>query len=131
MSARDEVLAKMAKKTKQFKEYKDRSLGYVRPEKLVAEFIQAIEKAHDESKVGLAFTQEVDRAYQTLCHRMRRWDKDVFVEVVWSREEQAETWVDLRPSGVRIVWSDAYKLKNPTQEGEVFVSVEQMFLEGL
>lgn len=131
MSARDDILKQLAKKTKEFKEYKDRSRGHVRPEKLVADFIQTIENARLEAKVGLAFTHEVDRAYATLVHRLSRWDTGVEVEIVWDREEKAEVWQDLRPSGVRIMWSDLWKSKNPNSEGEIFVGVEQLFLEGL
>lgn len=131
MSARDDVLKKLAKKTKEYKEYRDRSLGYVRPEKLVLEFIQTIEKARLESKVGLDFTQEVDRAYNVLVHRVRRWDKQAFVEIIWDREDQAEVWTDLRPSGVRIVWSEVYQKNNPGKDAELFIGVEQLLIEGL
>lgn len=129
MTGKDEILKKLAKKTKEYKEYRDRSLGYVRPEKLVLEFIQAIEKARLESKVGLDFTQEVDRAYNVLVHRVQRWDKHAFVEIIWDREEQAEVWTDLRPSGIRIVWSEVYQKKNPGKDAELFIGVESLLID--
>ena len=131
MSARDDILKKLARKTEIYKEYRQASVGKIRPEKLIAEFINAVEKIHSEDKIGVDFSSSVDSAYQRLLNRLRRWDTGVIVEILWDHEDNATIWQDLRPTGVRIVWSDRWKQENPTAEGEMHVSVEQLWLENL
>jgi len=131
LSARDDILKKLNKKTKIYAEYKALSNGFVRPEKLVADYIKMIEEAHIKSQNGVEFVYSIDSAYAILVNRLKRWDKNVYVEPVWNRENEAEEWTDLRVSGVKITWSDAYKAKNPDADDELYISVESLWLEGL
>lgn len=131
MSARDDILKKINKKSDKIAELRDRSRGFIRPEKLVSDFINEVEQARIEAKGGFDFSSRVTRAHQTLEHRVRRLDAHATIIVVWDREEQAEVWEDLRPSGVRILWSDVWQRNNPDKDSELFIGVEQLFLEGI
>jgi len=130
MSAKDDMMAQVRKKAEKIREHKDRSLGLVKPARTVADFIETVEKARVESAGGLEFTSQVDMAYAMMVHRLRRFDSAVFVEIVWDKEEKCEEWKDLRPSAVRIQWSEAYIRSHPGCDAEVTISADQLWLLG-
>lgn len=128
MSAKDDMLKAIKKKADKNRELKDRSRGIVKPGRLVADFIEAVERARLECEIGIDFSQQVDRAFNVMMHRLHRVDPCAEAEVVWHREEHAEKWTDLRPTGVKITWSDFWKKENPDKEGEVFIGADQLWL---
>ena len=127
--AKDFILKKLAKKEAEYKVYRQQSMGFIEPRKLVSDFIKAIEKARDEAKSGPEFVQHVDGAYAVLINRIRRWDGGAQVEIVWHKESDAEVWEDLRVLGVKIRWGNAYKTLHPDSDDEMYVSIDQIFIE--
>ncbi len=130
MSAKDDILKKINKKAKQYKDYKTDSKKSVT--KLVARLIDEIEDARVNSKNGLDWSGQVETAINMFGKRLGSIDAAGFAEILWAnKEEEVENWQDLQIHGVKIVWSETYLKNNPGSSPEEVITVERLWLEGL
>ena len=131
MSVRDDILKKINKKADRYREQRAISMGKGDYDKLLVEIIKNIDEMRSKSTNGVDFAAYMDTAYEHLKMKLRRSDPNVIAELIWNHEDMVEEWQDLRIVGIRIVWSDKWKLEHPNEDGERYLSVDQIWLEGL
>lgn len=131
MSARDDILKKLNKKTEQYKKYRLKAAGKLPVRQLIKDLLESLEQAHATSKNGVEYGQAVHGLIASFYHSVYKIDSSAKVHLRWNNEDNAENWEDLRCTGVHIIWGDIWKNRNPQEEGELCVGVENLWLEDL
>lgn len=129
MSARDDILKKLDKKTKEYKKYRLKAAGKLPIRSLIKEFLESLEQAHAEAKNGVEYGHAAGSLISSFYHSVYKIDAGAQIHIRWNNEENAENWEDLRCTGVHIIWSDIWKNTNPKEEGELCFGVENLWLE--
>ena len=129
--AKKKVLAKIAKKQKLNKSYKDKAARRLGPNGIVLQFIEAMEKILTESKGHLEFSAGLESEANILHDRFRALDPGVSIKINWNNEASTEDWRNLQVEGVSIYWSKWHRGKNPFNDPERHITVTSLFMDGL
>jgi len=120
------------KKQQQNKAYKIRSAKRLGPKTIVLEFVEEMENLRQEvGDDAVEFDIGLTRIAGLLESRILAIDPHANIIVHWNKENQVESWKDLRVEGVTIEWSNLYLGKNPTSDPIRYIDIGCLFLEGL
>jgi hypothetical protein len=129
--ARKEVEKMIANRQRKNTAIKNKFAQRRGPNAIVLEFIDAMEKVCKDSKTAFEFNDGMYRESRVLETSMKSIDAGVHLEVIWSQNVGKENWSDLAVEGVKIVWSDFYKVAHPEISKELNIDVSSLLLEGV
>lgn len=114
MSAKSDILDKINKKAKHYKELKEKSQEIKTPESIVFEFLKEMETVYPTTSDSSSFEFLLNNLSNILESKMRALDPYVKLEITWNDAEEPDS---LRAEGVLIRWSGYYqKLNNVSEE---------------
>jgi hypothetical protein len=130
-NAKKSVIDMIARKEKRIKELRKAYVQHIGPEKLVADFMKTIDEKRCRCVNSMDFDDLITREARNLDNRLKHIDVGVSIRIIYNDEEMVEDWRKLQIEAVHVTWSEDWRAKNPSKEGELFIDMGTLFLEGL
>lgn len=128
MSTKSDILDKINKKAKHYKELKEKSQEIKTPQSIVFEFLKEIESVYPTISDSSSFEFMLNNLSSILETKMRALDPYVKLEITWN---DAEEWDKLRVEGVLIRWSDYYRKLNNVANEELKIDLTDYFMDSI
>jgi hypothetical protein len=120
------MLDRIAKRAKRLKELKARTAKKASYAKHFFTFLKEMEKMYGFHKDPVDFDRMLTANCKMLDEQFKLVDPHVKLEILWN---DAQSWQDLRATGLKITWSNIFLNANPGKDLVEYIDITQALLE--
>lgn len=124
--AMKEIMDLIDEKAKRRKDLRDGSKPDATHVQEILKFLNNLDKIGTEATNEIDFYVSMERECKMLKYRLKEFDPHVKAIVEWNDTKE---WRELRPVGVKILWSRYYTKLHPSADQEEYVDVSRMLLD--